>query len=93
MYRNDVRIRVDTIAQTIDAYRAWLSENPLQVIYPIDPITIQLTPQEILALSGVNTLYSDTGDTEVAGRANPAAIINNLLDRLAAIEAAVVNNA
>lgn len=84
---------------TVDAMKAYLAEQyaagtPVQITYKLlNPITIQLQPQEILALSGVNTLYSDTGDTEVAGRANPAAIINNLLDRLAAIEAAVVNNA
>lgn len=53
----------------------------------------QLNAQEIIALPGTNILYSSTGDTEVTGRADPAAIINNLLDRLAALEAAVVNNA
>lgn len=40
-----------------------------QVVYELaDPITIQLTPQEILALSGTNTIYTDTGDTTVSGR-------------------------
>ena len=42
------------------------------------PITIQLAQQEILALSGVNTLYSDTGNTDVTGKADPVAIINKL---------------
>ena len=84
---------------SVEEFNTYLIEQnaagtPLQILYDLEePITIQLTPQEILALSGTNTLYSDTGDTEVTGRANPAAIINNLLDRLAAIEAAVVNNA
>lgn len=68
--------------------------TPVQFTYTLaNPITIQLTPQEILALSGINTLYSDTGDTEVTGRADPATIINNLQNRLAALEAAVINNA
>lgn len=82
-----------------DELNAYLVEQnaagtPLQILYDLEePITIQLTPQEILALSGINTLYSDTGDTEVTGRANPVAVINNLQSRLAALEAAVVNNA
>ncbi|MBE6920176.1 MAG: hypothetical protein E7468_01260 [Ruminococcaceae bacterium] len=85
--------------ESADALNAYLVEQnaagtPLQIQYDLEePITIQLTPQEILALSGINTLYSDTGDTEVTGRANPVAIISNLQSRLAALEAAVVNNA
>ncbi len=84
---------------SVEEFNTYLIEQnaagtPLQMQYDLEePITIQLTPQEITALSGINTLYSDTGDTEVTGRANPATIINNLHTRLAAIEAAVVNNA
>ena len=53
----------------------------------------RLNAQEIIALPGTNILYSSTGDTEVTGRADPVAVINNLEDRLAALEMAVVNNA
>lgn len=53
--------------------------------------TIQLTPQEILALSGVNTIYTDTGDTTVSGRADPTTIINQLAERIAALESAATN--
>ena len=64
-----------------------------QIVFGLkEPITVQLTPQEILALSGVNTLYSDTGDTTVSGKADPVAIIEDLKTRLATLEAAIVNN-
>ena len=71
-----------------------------QIVFGLaEPVTIQLTPQEILALSGENTVYSDTGDTEVTGRADPVAIIeaqqaviNSVLNRVTALEAAAVDN-
>lgn len=65
--------------------------NPMTIVYSIEPRTIQLTPQEILALSGVNTLYTDTGDTTVSGRADPTTIINQLAARIAALESAATN--
>lgn len=68
--------------------------TPLTCVYEMEtPTTIQLTPQEILALSGTNYISSNTGNTDVAGRVVPSTIINNLLNRIAALEAAVVNNA
>ena len=84
---------------TIDLLNEYLAEQhasgtPVKCVYQLEvPITVQLTPQEITALSGINTLYSDTGDTDVAGKADPVAIIKNLQNRLAALEAAIVNNA
>lgn len=50
-----------------------------------EPYTVQLTPQKILALSGVNTLYSDTGDTEVKGKADPVAVIEKLTNAIIAL--------
>ena len=50
-----------------------------------EPITVQLTPQEILALLGVNTIYSDTGDTTVTGRADPTAVIEKLTNAIVAL--------
>jgi hypothetical protein len=49
-------------------------------------------PQDITALSGTNVLRSDTGNTEVSGRVDPIPVINNILTRMAALEAAVINN-
>ena len=56
-----------------------------------EPVTIQLTPQEILALSGTNTIYTDTGDTTVSGRADPNTIIQQLAARIAALEGQAIN--
>lgn len=63
-----------------------------QVVYELaTPTTIQLTPQEIAALEGLNTLYSSTGDTEVAGRTDMGWLTQGILDRLAALESAAVS--
>lgn len=63
-----------------------------QVVYELaQPQTIQLTPQEILALSGTNNIYADTGDVTVSGRADPNAVINNLAQRIAALEGQAIN--
>lgn len=82
-----------TIVSSAEEIKNWLIDNAVEVVYQIaDPTNIQLTPTEILALSGTNTLYTDTGDTTVSGRADPNAIINNLAQRIAALESAVVSN-
>lgn len=63
-----------------------------QVAYKLaEPYTIQLTPQQITALSGVNTLYTDSGDTAFSGRADPIWLIQSLMDRIAALESAATN--
>ena len=50
-----------------------------QVVYKLtEPITIQLTPQQIAALSGVNTLYTDAGTLTVTGREDPQHTITEL---------------
>ena len=48
--------------------------------------------RNIPAQSGVNYLYSDCGDTEVKGKADPVIIIEKQEARLAALEAAIINN-
>ena len=88
------------IANNISTTEEWkdylISENssghPVQVLYYIaTPVTLQLTPQEIRALSGVNTIYTDTGDVTVSGYSDPNAIINSLADRIAALESATTS--
>lgn len=63
------------------------------------PQVFQLEPQQITAQAGVNTLYANIGDTEVRGRSDPKTIIenqqatiDNVLQRLSALESAAVNN-
>lgn len=66
--------------------QAWAAENPIQLAYKLaQPYAVQLTPQEVLALSGVNTLYSDTGDTVVTGRADPTAVIEKITNAILAL--------
>lgn len=49
------------------------------------PATVQLTPGKIPALSGENTLYSDTGDTTVTGKADPTSVIKRLTNAIIAL--------
>lgn len=65
------------------------SDADIKICYPIkDPYTIQLTTQQIAALSGVNTLYTDAGALTVTGREDPRHTIVTLTDRIAALESA-----
>jgi hypothetical protein len=53
------------------------------------PTTVQLTPYELSALAGVNTLYSDSGDTTVSGRKDIIWLTHSLIKRIEALEAQV----
>ena len=103
-FKGKIYIRYDAMVE-VAAFKAFLAQQyaagtPVQVCYQLaKPITIQLTPTEVLALSGQNTLYSDTGDTAVTGRVDPQTIIadqqatiKSVLERVTALEAAAVNN-
>ena len=75
----------DRATLTVDGWKAWLSEHPVQIVYKLaTPTTIQLTPQEIKQLQGVNTLYGD-GSISMTGRADKALALEA---RIAALEAA-----
>lgn len=76
-----------SIAPTANDIKEWLISNNVSVVYRLEtPTTVQLTQQEILALSGTNTIYTDTGDTTVSGRADPNEVIKGLEDRIAALQ-------
>lgn len=77
-----------SIVSSVAEIKNWLIDNAVEVIYKTaEPIAIiQLTPQEILALSGTTTIYADTGDTTVSGRADPLTVIQRLSERIAALE-------
>ena len=80
----------------VDSWKSYLAAQyaagtPVQVCYKLDtPQPIQLTPQEVLALAGENTIYTNTGDVTVSGRADPNTIIQSLSQRIAALESAAV---
>lgn len=78
----------------IEDFKAMLSNwaasgTPMQIAYELaEPYTIQLTKQQIAALSGVNTLYTDAGALTVTGREDPRHTIVTLTNRIAALESA-----
>jgi hypothetical protein len=50
----------DTSLTTASAINAWLSANPVTVVYPLaTPITVTLTPQDLALLQGDNVITSD----------------------------------
>lgn len=81
-----------TLFPTIEEWRGFLDEiGGVQVCGKLKtPTTVKLTPTEILALTGTNTIYTNTGDTTVSGRADPNATIKGLLSRIDALEKAVI---
>lgn len=78
--------------KTVDDFKAFLQNQNAEIVGDlVTPITLQLTPQQILALSGVNTLYADAGDVTVTGVSDPGAAIATLQDRLTALENNTLN--
>lgn len=63
----NLRVRyADDNNLTVDDLRAWLASNPLEIVADlIEPITYQLTPQEVECFLGVNNIWADTGDVTV----------------------------
>lgn len=99
------KIRINTKYQDKKIYgtsTAWgMTQSELKAAYPdlvceiiiplLAPPTIQLTLQQILALSGTNTLYANVGDITVTGVSDPGAAIATLQDRLTALENNALN--
>lgn len=62
-----------------------------QVVYRLpQPEIIRLESTEIIAASGINTVYADTGDVTISGYSDPNAIINSLTERIEALEQNVI---
>lgn len=64
---NITQINVFDDRITSDAnWRSLLASNPLQVVFPLaQPLTYQLTQQEVMTLVGQNNAWVDTGDVSV----------------------------
>ena len=62
----------DNVTTVVSKYNAVLKQwydagSPLEIVYEVaTPDEIQLTPQEIDTLKGVNNVWSSTGDTELS---------------------------
>lgn len=63
---------VGTTSEDVFNYLVGIKDTtPLSVWVPyINPVTYQLTPQEVRALKGVNNIWADTGDVTLEYRAN-----------------------
>ena len=83
-HSNSITLCCEQSVENPDGFVAMM--NGAQIVFGLaTPITIQLTSQEILALSGANTIYSDTGDTTVSGKADPSAVIEKLTNAIIAL--------
>lgn len=72
---------------TVDLFRAWLAQNPVQLAYmPAAPRVTQYGAQIFPAGSGVNTMSTTDGTLTVKGRMNPSAALAALEQRIAALE-------
>lgn len=92
----------DSRFSTVAQWKAYLAEQaaagtPVQAIEKLPtPTTIQLTPQQITALAGLNTVYSDADGITVSGRKDILWLMSYLLEqnaelreRITALETAV----
>lgn len=91
----NVRI-VDKDFSSKDEYLAFFAAQsaagtPVQIAYELaEPEIIQLTPQQIAALDGTNTLYGD-GEIKVAGRKDILWLTGSLIERIETLEKTVVS--
>lgn len=99
-YSNTTNIYVRDDAQaSVDEYKSWLAAQkaagtPVTIVYELaTPTSITATGgQQIDVLAGVNTVITDGDSVTVTGRADPAATVQALADRVAALEQAAVNS-
>ena len=63
---------------TVSDLRTWLSSNNLQLVYPITPITINLTPHTIKLLEGVNNISTDGDKITLTYRDGSVATLGDL---------------
>lgn len=52
----------ETSGMTLEQAQAWLTENPIQVVYPSDKFTFQKDTQAIRTFDGITNVFSKNGD-------------------------------
>lgn len=81
-----IRFHVDGVT-TLEEAKQFVVDNPITIAYRLaTPNIISTTPNTVLAISGLNTIYTDADSVTVSGRADPVQTINALNDRIAALE-------
>lgn len=92
-----LRLSFTTGLASLDEWTAYLAAQhaagtPVQVCYELaEPKTIQLTPQQILALQGLNNISCDVGETTVSGRKDIIWLTHALVERIKTLEEAVIS--
>ena len=87
----------DTGYDSVDKWRAFLAAQyaagtPVQIAYKLaTPITISLTPQQITALAGVNTVYGDADEITVSGRKDILWLTSDLVKQIAELKNAIIS--
>ena len=75
-----------TLAYELSDLQAMLSNNPLQIVYPLaTPIEVQLTPTELTTLLGENRIFADTGDVAVTYPSDTRLYIEKKITELQAL--------
>ena len=68
-----------SVSNTEEGVKAWFAENPTDLVYELaEPLTVQLTANEVSTLLGQNNIWSDAGDVEVEYRADTKLYIEKL---------------
>lgn len=87
-----IRFHVDGVT-TLEEAKQFVADNPITIAYRLaTPNTISTTPNTVLAISGLNTIYTDADSVTVTGRADPIHTIQALSDRVSALENAAITN-
>jgi len=77
---------------TIEAFKAYLAENPLTICYQLAiPVEVQLTPSQLKTLLGNNTIWSDAnGGMEVEYRVDTEKFVEKALADIPIASASVL---
>ena len=78
-----INLSVDPViaGNTVTSFKEWLANNHTQIVYEMaEPITVQLTAEEVTTLKGQNNIWSDAGDVEVEYRADTKLYIQKVLN-------------
>ena len=70
-------INVGQSGMTSTDFNSWLTNNPLEICYPLaTPQTYTITPTQVALLTGQINLWADTGDVTVEYGADPNKLVN-----------------
>lgn len=72
----NINIKVNGV-NTVSDFQTWLTNNSLQVVYEIEPTTVQLTPQEVKTLLGYNNI-SSSGTVDVIYHADTKLYVDKM---------------